>query len=155
MEKYQLHLQESIKALQLADHITYVTYPLVKEQRLLLKIFDEIYKSVTNSINAILYYETLYKRIKLYNNTNDNLQTFENKCAKSYNLSNEQVKKIIEIIDLNKKHKQSAMEFVKQEKVIIMSDNLSTNTLDLQIIKDYLLLSKELLLNINKKINPP
>ena len=66
MEKYQQHLQDAIKSLKLADHMTYVTFPLINEYRLLLKIFDEIYKSVINNVNAVLCYEYLYKRIRLY-----------------------------------------------------------------------------------------
>ncbi len=151
-EKFQVNLKEAIRALQIADHMTYVTFPLVKEQRLILKIFDEIYKSIIGCINAILNYEYLYKRIKLYRDNNDNMQTFIDKCAKNYTLNNEQIKKIKEILELNKKHKQSAMEFVKKDKVVILSDSLKTQVLTIQIIKQYLLLAKELLMKVNEKM---
>lgn len=152
MEKFQENLKEAIRALQIADHMTYVTFPLVKEQRLILKIFDEIYKSIIGCINAILNYEYLYKRIKLYRDTKDNMQTFIDKCAKNYTLNNEQIKKIKEILELNKKHKQSAMEFVKKDKIVILSDNLKTQILNIQIIKQYLLIAKELLMKVNEKM---
>lgn len=152
MEKFQENLKEAIRALQIADHMTYVTFPLVKEQRLILKIFDEIYKSIIGCINAILNYEYLYKRIKLYRDNNDNMQTFIDQCAKNYTLNNEQIKKIKEILELNKKHKQSAMEFVKKDKVVILSDSLKTQVLTIQIIKQYLLLAKELLMKVNEKM---
>ncbi|MAG01895.1 hypothetical protein CMI42_01020 [Candidatus Pacearchaeota archaeon] len=152
MEKYQQHLQDAIKSLKLADHMTYVTFPLINEYRLLLKIFDEIYKSVINNVNAVLCYEYLYKRIRLYDNSEDNLQTFSDRCAKNYSLSNEQIKKILEIIDLNKKHKKSAMEFVKKEKVVIMSEGLGVKTIDLYLIKEYLLVAKEFLVCVSKKV---
>jgi hypothetical protein len=151
-EKFQENIQQAIKSLQIADHMTYVTFPLVKEQRLILKIFDEIYKSIIGCINAILNYEYLYKRIQLYENNNDNLHTFINKCAKNYTLNNEQIKKIKEILELNKKHKQSAMEFVKKDRVVILSDNLKTQVLNIQIIKQYLLLAKELLMKVNTRV---
>jgi len=151
-EKFQENLKEALRALQIADHMTYITFPLVKEQRLILKIFDEIYKSIIGCINAILNYEYLYKRIKLYRDNNDNMQTFIDKCAKNYTLNNEQIKKIKEILELNKKHKQSAMEFVKKDKVVILSDSLKTQVLTIQIIKQYLLLAKELLMKVNEKM---
>lgn len=151
MEKYQKNLKEAIRNLQIADHIAYVTFPLVNEQRLLLKIFDEIYKSIINCINAILNYEYLYNRVHLYENNSENIRTFT-KCAKSYNLSNEQIKKILEILELNKKHNQSAMEFVKRERIIILSDNLGTQILDIRKIKEYLILAKEFLMLVNEKM---
>ena len=133
--------------------MTYVTFPLVNEQRLLLKIFDEIYHSIIQCINTILNYEYLYKRIRLYQDNRDNLNTFMNKCAKDYGLDNLQIKIIKEIIEINKKHKQSAMEFVKKDKIVILSDGLGTETLDLRVIKQYLLLAKELVLNATKNVS--
>ena len=152
MEKFQENLAQAVKNLQIADHMAYVTYPLVNDRRLLLKIFDEIYKSIIGCINAILNYEYLYKRIRLYKENNSNMQTFIDKCAKNYTLNNEQIKKIKEILELNKKHKQSAMEFVKKDKVVILSDSLKTQVLTIQIIKQYLLLAKELLMKVNEKM---
>jgi hypothetical protein len=152
MEKFQENLAKAVKNLQIADHMTYITYPLVNDKRLLLKIFDEIYKSIIGCINTILNYEYLYKRIRLYNENNENMQTFFNKCAKNYELSNEQIKKIKEIVEVNKQHKQSAMEFVKKDKIVILSDNLGTQTIDLQKVKEYLLLAKELLMKTNLKV---
>ena len=151
MEEYEKNLKEAIRHLQIADHITYVTFPLVNEYRLLLKIFDETYLSMIGCINSILNYEYLYKRIKIYENKKDNLDTFM-RIAKNYNLSNEQIKKIIDMIELNKRHKQSAMEFVKKEKVVIMSENLNTQYLDIRLVKEYLLLAKELLMKVSNRI---
>jgi hypothetical protein len=153
-EKYQENLEDALKNLQIADHLAYITLPLVNDNRLLLKIFDSIYKSIISCVNAILNYEYLYKRIKIYRGTEENLQTFIHKCAKNYNLTNKQIKEIQQIILLNKQHKQSAMEFVKKDKVVILSDSLGTQIIDIQKIKEYLLLSKELLRNTRNKINP-
>jgi len=151
MEEFQRNLKEAMKHMQIADHMTYVTFPLVNEYRLLLKIFDEIYLSIIFSVSAILNYEYLYKKIVLYSNYKDNLDTFVN-LGKEYGLSNEQVKKIKEIIDLNKKHNESAMEFVRKDKVVIMSDSLGTRVLDLRLIKEYLLLAKELMVKVSGRV---
>ncbi|MAG61292.1 hypothetical protein CMI43_00510 [Candidatus Pacearchaeota archaeon] len=152
MEQYEQNLKEAARHLQIADHMTYVTFPLINDHRLLLKIFDEIYGSIIGCVNAILNYEAMYKRIKLYSGINDNFNTFA-RIGKNYNLSNEQVKRIKDLIELNKKHKKSAMEFVRQDKVVIMSDNLGTQVLDLITIKKYLLLAKELMMKVREKIN--
>jgi len=147
MEEFEKNFKEAVKHLQIADHMTYVTFPLVNENRLLLKIFDEIYLSIIYCVNTILYYEYLYKRIELYDSYRDNLDTFV-RIARDYNLNHEQVKRITEIIDLNKRHKKSAMEFVRNDKVVIMSDNLGTQIIDIILIKQYLLLAKELLMKV-------
>ena len=89
----------------------------------------------------------------LYQHHNDNMQTFIEKCAKNYALNNEQIKKIKEILEINKRHKQSSMEFVKKDKIVILSDSLKTEILNIQIIKQYLLLAKELLMKTKERIN--
>ena len=151
MEIYEQNLKEAVRHLQIADHMTYVTFPLINEYRLLLKIFDEIYLSTVGCVNAVLNYEFLYKRIHLYSGFIDNFDTFV-KMGRSYDLSNEQIKKIKEIIDLNKKHKQSAIEFVRQDRVVIVSDSLGTNVVDIIAIKQYLLVAKELMVRVKKRV---
>lgn len=151
MEKYKNDLMEASRHLRIADHMTYVTFPLVNEHRLLLKIFDEIYLSIINCVNCVLNYESLYKRIRLYSSFNENFNTFI-RISKNYDLSDEQIKSIKEIVELNRKHKSSAMEFVKQKKIVIMSDNLGIQILDLIIIKKYLLLAKELMVKTRDRI---
>ncbi len=153
MEKFQENLNRATKHFQIADHMAYITFPLINERRLLLKIFDEIYKSIINCIEAILNYEYLYKRIVIYKDSKDNMQTFTHKLAKDYSLNHEQIKKIREILDLNKRHKQSAIEFVKKDKVVIMSDNLTHQIIDIHIIKQYLFLTRELIMKANSKMN--
>jgi hypothetical protein len=152
-EKFQENLDTAVKSLQIADHIAYITYPVVNEKRLLIKIFDEVYKSIISSINAILNYEAFCKRITLYENNKANMQLFIDKLSELYNISPEQIKKILEIIRMNHTYKQSAMEFVKKDKLIILSDNLTTRSLDIHKIKEYLLLAKEVLMKTHKKIN--
>ena len=151
MEEYDKLLKEAIRHLQIADHMTYVTLPLINENRLLLKIFDEIYLSIIKSINSILSYEHFCKRINLYTNYSNNLETFV-RIAKNYDISNEQLRKIKEIININNQHKQSAVEFVKRDRVVIMSDNLGTQILDIRIIKQYLLFVKELIVKTSRGI---
>ena len=74
MEQYEQNLKEAARHLQIADHMTYVTFPLINDYRLLLKIFDEIYGSIIGCVNAILNYEASYKRIRLYNGFNETHQ---------------------------------------------------------------------------------
>ena len=51
------YLEDAIKSLQIADHMTYVTYPLIKDEKLLLKILKEINKCVVNCIKVIVFEE--------------------------------------------------------------------------------------------------
>ena len=60
MEKFLEYLEESGKRIATADHLLYVTFPLVKEKKLLLKILEEINSGLLNCLNSILQYEYLF-----------------------------------------------------------------------------------------------
>ena len=152
MDVFRTYLKESAKHLQIADHMIYVTLPIVNEKRLLIKILEEIYKSVLNSLYSLLSYEQALGRVSTLES--DEIIDTLLKIAKK-TLSHEHSKKIKEILTIHQKHQQSAMEFVRREKVIIMSDRLSVEGFDLRRIKEYLLVAKELFLTVSKKSVSP
>jgi len=152
-EKFILSLEKARQELQTADHLTYMTFPLIKENRLLLKALEKIYNTILNTINAILQYEYTYKRIELYNNARDNFNTFKS-LAQKYNISQEQLNKIMEILNLGEKHKKSPFEFAKNDKIVIMSEGMRTDTITLDKIKSYLLETKDILRKASLIIKP-
>jgi hypothetical protein len=145
MEKYQENINNAIKNINIADHMIYVTYPLVKEKKLLLSSIDRIYDALMSTINAILQYDYVWKRIKLYQDPKDNFEVFLNKCAKHYGLNNDEIAGIFELISIVELHKKSPMEFLRREKIVILTDNLQTKTIDSNILKHYLTIVKSIL----------
>jgi len=150
-EKFNESLNKALRALQTADHMTYITFPLIKEKRLLLKILSELNTAVLNAMNAILQYEYYYKRIEVYADARDNFNTFK-EIASEYQISPEQLKSIIEILNLAEKHKKSPFEFVKEDKIVIMSNGMKTDTLNLEKIKQFLIEVKDVLRKASLKI---
>ncbi len=151
-ERYIQNLAQAQKSLQIADHMTYITYPLVKEKRLLLKVLSELSAAILSSINAILQYEYYWKRIQIYNDARANFETFK-RISKRYDLGEEQVRKLIEILELAERHKKSSFEFVKNEKIVIMSDNLAPSYVTLEKVKEFLIYAKDFLKKVNMTVN--
>lgn len=145
-------LQSASKALQTADHMVYITFPLIKENRLLIKILSEIYSAVLSLVNVVLQYDSAYKRVILTENASENFRIFREKCSPRFGISPAELEKIIEIFKLMEEHKASPMEFVRRDKFVIMSDNLKTDTLTLDRLKDYLRTSKCLLQKVGDRI---
>jgi len=143
-ELYMASLEKAKKSLQMADHLTYMTFPIVRENRLLLKILEEISHSLISTINAILQYEYLYKRVQIYQDPKENFRTFKN-VAERYSINSEQMNKIIEILTLAERHKKSPFEFAKNDKIVIMSEGMRTETLTIEKIKSYLLEVKDVI----------
>lgn len=150
MEKFLENIFEAEKIIRKLDHIVYVTYPIIKDKRLLLRILVETKIAITKCINSILHYEYLYKRIRLSKNSNENLRTFKVKCAPKYNINFTEVKLIIELFNIIEKHKKSPFEFKKEDKVVILSENSTPKVIIFEDTKEFLTLAK-IILNKTKE----
>ena len=147
------NLQKAKNKLQIASHLAYVTYPLVQEKKLLLKIVSETKEGITEMINAVLKYEYFYQRINLSKNTHDNFQLFKNNVSKWYGITAEEISAINEIFDLMREHKSSAMEFARRDKVVIMSEDMKQKIITLEKVKQFLNLATNIISKIKKRWN--
>ena len=145
MEKFLEHIQEAEKIIRTIDHMTYITFPLIQDKRLLLKIISETKTAIVSCINAILQYEYLYKRINLYKNQQTNFRTFKDKCAPRYNITKEEIDLILELFDVLEEHKNSQLEFIKDKKIVILSENMRAKMINLEKVKEFLNLAKKIL----------
>ncbi len=154
------HLNESLMHINIAERLT-STYKLVEDKKLLLKALEEIQKSIINSLNILnknILFSRKIKKIKknfLHRNflgcskaTLPRRGDFQLsniiKILKKSNFQTEDINKVMKILDINDKHKKSALEFSRKEKIVIMMDNLNILTLDMNEIKDYIKLAKKL-----------
>ena len=152
MEKFIESLTDAGRTTRAIDHMMYITYPLFKDKKILIKVLIETQSALTKCINAILQYEYLYKRIHLYKNPKDNFHTFLQKCAPLYKIKQEELDKIQELFKLTKKHQQSTMEFVKENKLVILSSNMEKDVINLETIKEFLSLLKGVLQKAQQRI---
>lgn len=136
MDFYEL-LDSAYKKLLAAEHIYSVILPVVNDKRLLIKILEQLHLSLLNSINALLRYEYAKNGTALYKDPKLNFRTFLTCCSK-YGITQNEVDRISEIFILQERHKKSPMEFVKNEKFVILSDDLATDTLSIEQIRGYL-----------------
>jgi len=144
IKPYISNLQKAIANIRIADHMVYVTYPVIKDKRLLLKALEQVSESVMQIVNAILQYDYLSDRVHLSKDSKINFESFINKCSKRYNITPEEIEYITELFSLGESHKKSPLEFIRRERIVIMSDNLKTVNLDSDRLKRYLNLAKSL-----------
>ena len=137
-------LEEAKSTLRIADHILYITYPVLKENRLLTKVLEEIYSAVKKTIDSIMEREYRLKRIQLYSDPKINMTIFEQRCASRYGFTSQDIVEIKQIMNLFHAHKSSPIEFARQNKLVIMSDNLQTESLTLQRLKNLLRTAKDI-----------
>jgi hypothetical protein len=137
MEKFKFLVRQARAYLQTADHLVYVTYPLVNETKMLLVVAENLYKASTKAINAILYREKLYKRIiSLPDEWEQRLRIFE-KIAPKYNLPASVQSIPRKLWTIVKEYEKSPMAFSRKDKFIITDEKFTMQTLDVTLLKKY------------------
>lgn len=146
MEKFEDCFSHSIKTFKLADHLVQVTYPLIKDPKLLLNSMENIYSSLEKAMEGLLYYEYYYKRIPyLPKEFELRFNILKQHLAKKYNLSPDHINLIREIREIILLHQKSKVEFRKHDEYIICNGDYSLKRISLPQVKEYLKKTKEFL----------
>lgn len=134
MENWQESLKNAKQHFEIADHMAYVSFVILKENRLLVKILNELYLSSTHLIKAMLKYEADRGKIKLYTDSIINFKTFKERVSDKY-LTREELKNLLMILQLERQHKDSPMEFVRKNTFVIMIED-RYETLTIEKVRD-------------------
>lgn len=143
-------LKEANLSLKRADHMLYMTYPLVKDNKLIISILEHLHVSVGKAMDAILYHERMYKRVELFSdNFEVKFDIFKEKCSKLYNIDRRYLLLIEDLKKISDERKKSKMEFVKEEKYVICISNYATRVLTIDKLKEYLNTSRDFIRKVN------
>ncbi len=153
MEIFLEQLQEAKRTLKIADHLTYVTFPLMNDDKIITMIIDNLYISLNNSINALLNYEKYYKRVVNIPDTFENrYYIFKSELSKRYNINNDTVLIIKEIFDIFDKKKKSKSQIIEKDVFVSFTDQHKFRTLNLKRIKEYINVTKLFISKLNSII---
>ena len=129
-----------------------VLFNITKNKKLALLALEELEKTIKKIITSILKFENSLKRFKLSKNPEINFRNFENISQSNYNLLKEEIKEIKEILEISKAHKNSTMEFPRNQEIIIITENQSIQKLSQQKLFKSLTIIEKLFKNLDKKI---
>ena len=151
MEQIRRMVLEANNAFKTADHLAYVRFPLLKDNKLLLAIVQNLYISGLKGMDAVLYYEKLYKRIMMLPVDFDSrIYIFEKNIAPRMNIRPGISKVIRDLKFIMQQHKNSPMEFSRKEKFVICNDDYTTmKTIDIEMLKTYIVVMRDFLRTLN------
>ncbi len=139
MEKFQVLRENAKKTVRMADHILTVTYPLLKDPKILVSAAKNIFSAAEQAMTSVLEHERLFKRIPSYqDNFESKFRVFKEKIVPRHNISPGHVKTIRELKDILSAHKESPVEFTRKEKYVICSDDYDMKTLSEKQLKNHL-----------------
>lgn len=149
MERFHKELTEGRRRLKSADHLLSMTYPLVKDNRLLLAAAESIFLAAKQLMASLLHYETTFKRLPAFREDYDSMvYWFRSRCMPSYNLSGDYRSMMEELKSLFDDHKASAVEFSRKDCFVICSDRYRVRKITLADLKSYVGIAKRMLLDV-------
>ena len=142
MEEYEKLREKAAKQMSFADHLLTMTYPLVNDPKLLKVVMSRTYSAVENTIEMMLQYERLYKRVPPYNNNLEDMLRLLKPALERYHISTGYIGFINEIKEAVEKQKESDVEFVRRDKLVFASRDYDLSSLSISQIKDHVAKAK-------------
>ncbi len=153
MEAYQRLLTEAKKKLSLADHMLFVTHPLLKDPKLLLAVMENLFLAQTHTMGALLYYERIFKRVQPFFDTFESkYRVFSEKCLERYNLDPDYLDFLRSIKEVLVAHKRSPIEFSRKDQFVICSEDYELKVLNISEIKELVAKTKQFYVDITSLI---
>ncbi len=147
MEEYTKVMQEAIIAFKTADHLMYVSYPLLKDNKLLLALVYNLHISGFKAVYAFLLYEKLYKRLHLLpSDFQSRIDLFESHLMGKIDIRPEVCKIIKNLKSLVDQHQRSPIEFSRKDAYVLCNEDYSRLTkLTPELLRTYLSSVREFL----------
>lgn len=116
---------------------TEVNYPLTESKKIILISLQKSRIGISECINLALLIEAQNKKIKPSKDPKINLSNFFSTCTKDFDLTNKEIEKIKEILNLSRAQRQSSMDFKRDGKIVLLAKDLNYEITTIDKIKEY------------------
>lgn len=130
-----------------AFHLLNVTFPLVKDQKLLLGIAHNLFSSVEATMTAILQYERDLRLVSGFNDADfqSKFNTFRDRSVRRNKIPGLAVSLIQELREIVELHQKSPMVFQRGASVVICDKQYTLKSLTARDLAQYVHQAKEFL----------
>ncbi|HII71950.1 TPA: hypothetical protein HA265_04310 [Candidatus Woesearchaeota archaeon] len=140
MDSFDGFKAQAIRSLRVADYMLNITYPSVKEPKLLLAIIDDIFVSLTNMINAFMVRDGRELDDDFFHLFSD-FKSF----ARDLGFTDDDFDFIFRIHKIIHDHKQASVEFARDGKFVICLDGYNLEPITVEDVKAYIFKAQPLL----------
>ena len=144
-----MDLSSAKKELKLADHMLYVTLPLIADERLFISIIDHLFKSAVGVIGKYLEREVSYKRLEVVpKDAKSQIELFKRMYLPKLGLDRKTGEMFDSLLSAKNARSNVQSNFARKDKFVIISRDYRIHTIDKDSIKKYISLQKKLISRI-------
>ncbi len=138
MEEIKNLINKAENKLANVDHLLSVTFPIINDGKILAPIAESLAQCSFITMEALLKYERIYKRIhSLPDNLDIMFNIFKSEVALRYKISKNIMIMLNDLKNFLQSRKKSAAEFVKDSKYVICSNEYYTTIITPEKLKTY------------------
>lgn len=139
MSEHQRLIREAEQAFRTADHLAYVTLPLLQESKLLVSITENIHTALDKGMQALLLYEEEKRSIQyIPEDVNAQIMVFEQEIMPKYKISKDIAKTLKEVKQTMHYQQNSPVSFQRRERYVLCDKDYNMKKLDISTLKAYL-----------------
>jgi len=143
---YHIHKDKALQQYDAAFHLLNVTFPLVKDPKLLLGIVHNLSQSMEAAMDAILAYERELKLIPHYhNNFQSKFNLFRYKSMKRNKTPPSHSTFMMDLRELLELHERSPMAFQRGDRFVICGKDYRMKIISTRELQKYLAQTKDFL----------
>ena len=147
------YLKDAQKELNIADHMVYVTMPLLTDKNLFISMVDHLYKSMFYSVMCFLKNEMYYKRLfAIPSGERDIVDFFLRKYTHNLGIDKEMLEMIRRMTNIGIATSKSYTQFKRSDKIVVLSQNYKVLEVNKEAIKKYLSLQKKFITIIKENL---
>ena len=151
---YSTSAQRANQRYDMAFHMLKVSYPLLKDHKLLMGILLNLLQSTEYAVDAILEYERQLKLVSAYpQNFNGKVDFFRSKSLKRNNISPNIIATMMKMKELVELQKESPIEFSRGNRYVLSKKDYQLHSISIVELEDFANQTKELLSNMQQIIS--
>jgi hypothetical protein len=136
------YFANALKHFNNAERIFNVTLPIIDDKKLYLKVIDETYKSIIDTIsNIILVNYSKFSKV--------NFEVFIKKYP--FVLNKKEIKTLFFLLKIHEDLNLSELEFVKNNKLVLFLPDSKFIIINKKTIKSFISLAKKLIFYLKRK----
>lgn len=108
-----------------------------KSKKIMLTLLEEQASAAKLLMISILKFKHAKKEINITKNPQENIKILKEKVAKELEIENE-IESLLKLLEINKKHKDSPIEFMKKGNIIILDEHQNIQKISLKELNTFL-----------------
>lgn len=150
---HQKFLEQAQQHLQAARHLLRVTFPTLKDPKLLPGVTAQLFAAGEAALEALLRYERQLRLIPPFGNSfASKFRVFRSSSAKRNHFHQEQVRLLGELQELVSLQKSCPVEFRRQEGYVLATDRFCLRTISKRDVESYFSRTQDFVAEIGKRL---